>query len=166
MLKAGKYYVGDLCYIIGKDRNGWDWGTVLDETGYLGLYQPGTEERLDDDETTGYFRHGGVKFFSSSTHSGDGTYKDKQGREYWVDAGLIGCFPMENLPKGIDTQGGQVVEFESDFSCCTVDDDGVIEIGNVKIDTDPTEEDEGCWYCGDTWCDEECQEDDEDEEDE
>ena len=141
MLKAGTYYVGNLCYVL-TEKNGFSWGSVLDETGYLGCYKPGTEERIDRDETTGYFEYNGVKFFSSSTAYGDGTYEDQQGRAYDVDAGLIGAFPLSALPEGaaeeIRRQGlGHVIEFHSDFSCRTCDDGGVIRIGDLRIDTDP-----------------------------
>lgn len=171
MLKAGTYYVGDLCYLIG-DENGWSWSEVLDATGFLGLYRPGTEERLDPDENTGYFTHKGVKFFSSNTAYGDGSYYDEEGRRYYVDAGLIGCFPLDALPEGAGKVGttafggGQIVVFEHDFSCHTCDDedDGAITIGHVRIETDPSEDEDCCGYCGDRYCEGECEED-EDEED-
>lgn len=146
-MKAGTYYVGDLCYILSEE-NGFDWGRVLDETGYLGCYKPGTCERLDRDERTGYFSYEGVKFFSSSTAYGDGSYRDEQGNEYDVDAGLIGCFPLDALPKGAAKagttafRGGQVIEFERDFSCRVCDGNGTITIGHVRIDTDPDDDDE------------------------
>ena len=166
MLKAGTYYVGDLCYVL-TEEHGFDWCAILEETGYLGLYKPGTDERLDSDETTGYFEHKGVKFFSSGTAYGDGCYRDQQGRGYDVDAGLIGCFPMDALPEGaaeaIEKNGlGHVIEFQRDFSCHTCDGEGVIEIGQVRIDTDPEDDEDYCWRCGGLGCEGECQ-DDEDE---
>ena len=45
MLKAGKYYVGDLCYVLDED-NGFDWDTVLHDTGFLGMFKPGTKEDI------------------------------------------------------------------------------------------------------------------------
>ena len=116
MLAAGKYYVGDLCYVLG-DKNGFDWGRVLSETGFLGHYAPGTKDRLDPDENTGRFRLKGAKFFSSSTAHGDGCYPDDEGRQYGVDAGLIGCFPMSALGDNPQTDGGHVVEFAAPFDC-------------------------------------------------
>ena len=141
MLKAGKYYVGDLCYVL-REENGFDWDDILETTGYLGIFVPGTNQRLDRDETTGYFHYRGVKFFSSSTAYGDGSYYDEEGREYGVDAGLIGCFPLDALPAGADTNDGHVVNFPRDFSCHTVDKDGRIEIGNLVIETSETYEEE------------------------
>ena len=164
MLKAGKYYVGDLCYVLG-DRNGWDWMKLLDATGYLGCKDPVTGDRLDKDETTGYFRHRGVKLFSSGTAYGDGSYRDQFGREYWVDAGLIGCVPMEALGEDPEMsvtpgRGAHIVQFDWPFSCSVCDENGVIRIGNIEIDTDPREEEEECWYCGSEHCEGECEYDD------
>ena len=34
MLAAGKYYVGDLCYVL-TEKNGYDWDDVLDKTDTL-----------------------------------------------------------------------------------------------------------------------------------
>jgi hypothetical protein len=165
MLEAGTYYVGDLCYVLG-DKNGWNWGELLAATGYLGIEDPVTGERLDKDETTGYFRHRGVKLFSSGTAYGDGSYRDQSGREYLVDAGLIGCFPMDAL--GVDPKmdvdpgdGGHVVEFKMAFSCQVCDEYGVIRIGHIKIDTNPSYEDEECWECGSYCCEGDCNDDEE-----
>ena len=135
MLEAGKYYVGDLCYILG-DKNGYDWSSLLTKTGFLGLHKPGTQECLDEDENTGYFTtDSGAKFFSSGTSHGDGVYYDQQGREYGVDAGLIGCFPLKSLPEDPQMDGGNVVEFSKSFSCTTCDERGVITIGHLEIPT-------------------------------
>ena len=74
-LKKGKYYVGDPCYIFGKS-----WDKVLNDTDYF-----------DNGEI--------VKVFSKDcivggTAYGDGIYTDNFGREYNVDAGLIGVLPV------------------------------------------------------------------------
>lgn len=151
-LDSGKYYVGDLCYVL-KEQHGFDWDDVLNATGCLGLYRPGTTEEIDPDETTGYFTYKGVKFFSSKTAYGDGTYRDQRGREYWVDAGLIGAFPLDQLGDKPDTEGGQVVDFAFKVSCRVCDEDGVIQIGDLRIDTDPA------WDEDDDWGDEDEDED-------
>jgi hypothetical protein len=122
MLKAGKYYVGDLCYVLG-DKNGYDWMEVLESTNYL---------RSKD----GMFSYRGVKFFSSSTMYGDGYYPDNEGRGYGVDAGLIGCFPIAALEDRDGIGDGHVVTFEKDFDCLICDEsDGVIQIGRLAIQT-------------------------------
>ena len=144
-LKAGTYYVGDLCYILG-DKNGYTWDHVLTETGFLGIYHPKTKQSLEPNESgvpglpPGHFVYNGVRFFSSGTSYGDGSFRDDNGNVYWVDAGLIGCFPMDSLPKGAGTVGGNVIDFPDDFDCFVCDSEGVITIGHLCIETDPTGE--------------------------
>ena len=121
MLRAGKYYVGDLCYVLG-DKNGFDWGDILLETDYLR-------------SQTGMFEYKGIKFFSSGTAYGDGCYPDNEGREYGVDAGLIGCFPIDELKDQQGVDDGHTVAFEKDFDCSTCDSSGVIKIGKLEIRT-------------------------------
>ena len=128
-LPAGTYYVGDLCYLIPDS----DWADLLEATSYL-------------ESEDGFFNVNGVKFFSSSTAWGDGRYLDQSGREYPVDAGLIGCYPYSGPP----IRGGHILTFEEDFSCTNcvrsgsyIDDtEGEIRIGNVSILTSPNCEDE------------------------
>lgn len=135
-LKAGDYYVGDLCYVLD-ESNGYDWGKVLERTGYLGLHDPKTGKRLTK-PSSGHFKLDGVEFFSSRTQYGDGSYQDKEGRTYLIDAGLIGCFPVSALPKDIGDcarRGGNVITFDKPFVCEPVDDNGVIRIGHLTINT-------------------------------
>jgi hypothetical protein len=133
-MKAGRYYVGDLCYLFGSDKGcifpDSDWDTLLADTDSL---------MLDGDDRGGLFGWRGTRFFVSSTAFGDGTYRDTTGREFWVDAGIIGCWP---LPEGDAPSGGHIINFDSDFDCYTVDSDGVIEIGNIRIETDGSGGDE------------------------
>ena len=124
--EAGKYYVGDLCYVLG-DTNGYDWVELLEQTDYL-------------QSESGVFKCHGVTFFCSATAFGDGCYPDNEGRTYGVDAGIIGCFPMSGLGESPEVYGGHIVEFTSAFPCFTCDDDGVIEIGRLSIQTNPQEE--------------------------
>ena len=167
-LKAGKYFVGDLCYLVNEDF-GFDWIDFLVQTGYFGSYPPGTrietgspseterilaENPFDKDEYTGYFEYKGAKFFCSQTAFGDGYYSDNEDRNYPVDAGNIGCFPMEELDldasiysgieelveevepnKSLEWNEGHIIEFAEEFSCAPVDEDGVIRIGRLSINT-------------------------------
>jgi hypothetical protein len=59
----------------------------------------------------------GVRFAVQRTAYGDGTYQDDQGRDYPVDAGLIGCIRVEDV---VDPEawleGVQTVEFELPFT--------------------------------------------------
>tara|TARA_R110000737_G_scaffold208101_1_gene225882 strand:+ start:342 stop:752 length:411 start_codon:yes stop_codon:yes gene_type:complete len=133
MLSKGTYWIGDLCYILNK-ANGFVWDFVLQETGFLGLYEEGTLENMNPDNATGYFKFLGVEFFSSGTANGDGLFYDQSGNPYPVDAGVIGCFPTASL-KNVPTNCGRVVEFERDFQCSLCDEDGDIGIGHVWIET-------------------------------
>jgi len=126
MMKAGKYYIGDLCYIMHPE---WDEFCSLTINGHNVL---DGEFNLKD----------GRRFATFTTKWGDGTYKDEQGRSYGVDAGLIGCINVEDItPSELENlKDGHVVEFLQDFS--TFSAGGIIRIGSVCIDTDFAEEEE------------------------
>jgi hypothetical protein len=141
MLPAGTYYIGDLCYVVDK-ANGFDWGDFLDATLH-------NAENITDGRGTsdGYFEYEGTHFFSSHTAYGDGSYEDQEGRNYTVDAGLIGCWPVTGLgadPKMPVPEHGQVVTFAKPFTCKTCDETGgTIVIGHVRIDTGDEEVERG-----------------------
>ena len=126
MMKAGKYYVGDLCYVM---HERWDEFCALTISGNNVL---DGEFNLKD----------GTRFATFTTRWGDGNYWDQEGKSYDVDAGLIGCVALEDIdlthPDNF-LAGGRVVEFTKDFS--TFSAGGVITIGNIVIDTDAAEED-------------------------
>ena len=121
MMKAGKYYVGDLCYVL-HDR--WDEFCELTINGHRVL---DGEFNLAD----------GTRFATYTTMYGDGCYQDEQGNEYGVDAGLIGCIRVEDIAPAelTNLECGRVVEFAKDFT--TFSSGGVISFGGVSIDTDP-----------------------------
>lgn len=122
MMKAGKYYVGDLCYVL-HDR--WDEFCALTINGHRVL---DGEFNLAD----------GTRFATYTTRWGDGNYFDEEGKSYDVDAGLIGCVALEDInfdDPSNSVAGGRVVEFANDFT--TFSSGGVISFGGVSIDTDP-----------------------------
>jgi hypothetical protein len=120
MMKAGTYYIGDLCYVMHPE---WDEFCSLTISGNNVL---DGEFNLKD----------GRRFATFTTKWGDGTYKDEQGREYGVDAGLIGCINVKDIaPSELENlKDGHVVEFIQDFS--TFSAGGIIRIGSICIDTD------------------------------
>ena len=129
-MPAGKYYVGDLCYVMHKE---WDEFCDITIDGNKCL---DGEFNLKD----------GRRFATFGTKWGDGLYKDQFGKEYSVDAGLIGCIRIEDIDLENEdnyTNGGQVIEFTRDFVVrggrneLGRDWDGVIEIGHLVIETDP-----------------------------
>ena len=136
MLPAGKYYVGDLCYVMHQE-----WDEVCS------LFFKG---RNDHGCNEGIFKlKDGRQFVSYNTKYGDGGYYDQFGNEYGVDAGLIGCIALKDIDLTMDensTDGGQIIEFKHDFTVQGRQDgtsrndwDGVIKIGHIVIETDPEE---------------------------
>ena len=82
----------------------------------------------------------GRKFATLNTAYGDGCYFDQRRREYGVDAGGIGCIRVEDIDfvsplewGSNDMEGGQVIEFQYDFSVWK--ENGVLHFGEVAIDT-------------------------------
>jgi len=117
-IPAGRYYLGDPCYVIRDD----DWIPLL--------------------ENCDYFRNpvgevGGYQILAFGTKHGDGVYFDKGGRKYGVDAGLIGLVPVAY---GGREHQNREVEFESPTLCWN--DDGVLHFGRITINTNLVSEDE------------------------
>jgi hypothetical protein len=123
-MKAGKYYVGDLCYVLG-DR----WTEVCDLI------------IVDHNCLDGEFElKDGTKFAIYGTAYGDGVYPDQHGNGYPVDSGSIGCVLVDDITEGhLDITLGNTFDFEEDFE--TGEEDGIIRIGEIEIDTKGEEED-------------------------
>jgi hypothetical protein len=123
MMKPGTYYIGDLCYVLS-DR--WDEFCSLTCSG----------NRVLDGE---FNLADGRRFATFTTQWGDGCYADEQGREYGVDAGLIGCIAVKDIAATelSNIKNGHVAEFVQPFSTWSAG--GEIRIGNILIDTDPAE---------------------------
>lgn len=133
MMQAGKYYVGDLCYVMTDN----EWEQVCARTIQGQKFVDG-EFELDD----------GRKFAIYSTAWGDGGYQDYYGNEYSVDSGSIGCIKLEDIKaeKYDDIERlGNIVEFQTDFVTGggrgSDNWDGVIQFGRVAIETNPAYED-------------------------
>jgi hypothetical protein len=127
-MPAGKYYVGDLCYVIGDE-----WQQVCS------LIIQG--EKLVDGE---FELPDGRRFAIYSTRWGDGEYYDQYGHTYSVDAGSIGCILMSDIRANkydnlLDL--GAILEFTEPFE--TGSQGGQLKFDHVLIDTDPAcDEDE------------------------
>lgn len=102
MMRPGTYYVGDLCYVMHPQ-----WKEVCDL-----MFATDGAGVLDGE----FNLANRVRFALHSTAYGDGTYYDEQGREYPVDAGLIGCIRLVDVydPEWY-LQGVQTIKFANPF---------------------------------------------------
>ena len=128
VLPAGKYAIIDPCYIIESE----DYQRLLDETGFFGYEEPFENQIIFTDSRTK------KQFAIIGTAWGDGMYHDKDGNDYPVVAGCIGCIPevMFNHPdlwyKPKWITAGEEFQVGSDG--------GILTFGPVIIDTDPRDE--------------------------
>jgi hypothetical protein len=124
-MPAGVYYVGDLCYIMSDE-----WEEVI-EMCVNAQGAVADEFQLAD----------GRRFAMYNTAYGDGVYADQSEREYYVDSGTIGCILASDIDRPLrDIQLVQKIEFTSDFE--TESYGGIIQFGDVQIDTSPDDEDD------------------------
>lgn len=132
LMPAGEYYVGDLCYTLGRNDETWDEVCAL-------MFPAGTEwehcgkdgkHRLAD----------GREFCEFGTAYGDGSYRtwSAQGqlKDTCVDSGSIGVMLTSALPD-MDLEEakrlGNILTFQDDFIC--YDDNGSLHFGHVTIET-------------------------------
>lgn len=154
MMPAGKYVICDLCYVMDDE---WDEVCSL-------LFPENNNPNQPRNE--GVFQlKDGRKFALYGTAWGDGCYEDNQGRLYAVDAGVIGCIAIKDLPNySGPSRYVHEATFDKDFE--TGYDEGDIYFGDIRIETDPKsdeygEDDSVCQLCGhEVWsvschCDEE-----------
>lgn len=129
MMPSGKYYVGDLCYVMTDAE--WEQFCKITIQGNKCL---DGEFNLPD----------GRRFATYGTAFGDGVYHDQYGYSYSVDAGLIGCIKVEDIKAEkydnlLDL--GAIVDFERPFVTSggrgEKDWEGVIQFGHIMIETDP-----------------------------
>ena len=128
MMPAGKYYIGDLCYVMDTE----EWRELCN----IIIKGP----RILDGE---FELPDGRRFAIYSTAHGDGEYYDQYGHTYSVDAGSIGCILMSDIrARKYDNllDLGAILEFTEPFETGTHK--GQLEFGHVLIDTDLVCEDE------------------------
>ena len=121
MMPAGKYYIGDLCYVMGDEWRQVCSIIIKDNQCLNGEFE------LDD----------GRRFAIYSTAYGDGEYYDQYGHTYSVDAGSIGCILMSDIRANkydnlLDL--GAILEFTEPFE--TGSQGGQLQFGHVIIETD------------------------------
>jgi hypothetical protein len=132
-MPAGKYYIGDLCYVMPDED--WEQLCILTapRMGTWGKSTQGEFELAD-----------GRRFACYDTKWGDGVYHDEIGHSYSVDAGVIGCIKLEDI-KYVDNYDqfldvGAIVEFDEPF--VTSEHEGQIQFGYIIVETNPAYEDE------------------------
>ena len=132
MMPPGKYYVGDLCYVMTNE----EWREFCDITLDGQKVKDGEFEFKD-----------GRRFATYSTAFGDGVYHDQYGHSYSVDAGLIGCILVEDIKANkydnlLDL--GAILEFDTEFVTSGGRGEsgweGTIQFDYVYIETNPVEE--------------------------
>jgi len=121
-LPPGEYLISDPCYVIPRD----EWTDFLTDTSMVRDMRKGRIAKT--------YEWKGYKLFVSNTAHGDGVYHDQFGNEFGVDAGMIGCIPLE-LVGNFDPRDGCAVEFTEPFTCGYEDEGGVIRIGEHRIPT-------------------------------
>ena len=124
-MPAGKYYIGDLCYVM---HDAWDEAVSL-----MFPHVPGQPERKVDGEFT---LADGRRFASFGTAYGDGTYRSSIGTEHSVDSGSIGCIRVEDIcdDKYDNIEAlGAIIDFPESFE--VLEDTGMLVFGHVKIET-------------------------------
>lgn len=128
-MPAGKYYIGDLCYVLNREK---EWDQFCDIT-IQGRRVLDGEFQMPD----------GRRFATYGTAYGDGEYYDREGNSYGVDAGLIGCILMSDVPHISESEAsdlGAVIQFDREFQ--TGSHEGTIAFGPVRIDTNAEYADE------------------------
>ena len=135
MMPAGKYYVGDLCYVMNDEE--WKEFCSITIDG----------QKVIDGE---FQFKDGRRFATYCTAFGDGVYHDQYGHSYSVDAGLIGCILIDDIhiekyEKSL-LDLGSIMEFDNSFVTSGGRGDegweGLIQFGHVMIETNPEYEEE------------------------
>ena len=131
-MKAGTYYIGDLCYVMHKE-----WEEVC--------------SKLEDGEHT---LADGRTYAIYGTAHGDGSYDTCTGVSIDVDSGTIGCILLEDIREELPKDGFAIVEFKQPFD--TGVEKGLIYFDHVEIETDSEYDvlDEDDYYFNDMFDDE------------
>ncbi len=128
VMPAGRFYVGDLCYVIDDDEV---WSEVCDFM-FDGKCNNEGQFTLKD----------GRRFVIYGTRYGDGTYKSNLGTRHSVDAGVIGAMLETDCDKKYEhlAELGAFIDFPQPWTHSGSGGDrrnwdGVIRLGHVEIQT-------------------------------
>lgn len=128
ILKAGRYWIGDPCYVLGDGQYDFSWDEFVDF-----CFRNDNSGRANE----GVVTHQGITFAFFGTAYGDGGYTDQFDNEYGVDAGMIACIPAEYASDS-DSHLGTFHDFPNDFMCFYRN--GTIVFGNIEIPTGDEDE--------------------------
>lgn len=135
VLPAGKYWIGDTCYVFPNEGPmGGKWDELLDETNFF------------EDVSYAELDNGEIKVWAASTAYGDGRYIGSNGKAFPVDAGLIGIVPQETVDYLGRTDNdldylGLFIEFTEPFIVRS--NNGLFHFGYIEIDTGDYGDDDG-----------------------
>jgi len=132
-MKAGKYYVGDLCYVLGDKAH--------DELCKM-CYPTGNTTGIEGKRVLS----DGRIVISFKCPYGDGVYGDQSGMSYMVDSGCLGITLLEGLEEQWENPNthithlkeetmteyigrlGHIVEYDSEFNVKRVSVDGDVNM--------------------------------------
>ena len=129
------FYVGDICYVLADNVYDGVWGKNGYEDGEFIV--PKT----------------GLKFAVAGTAWGDGYYQGSNGKEYPVDAGVIGIVPLELVEKvrGLangsvhECAGEAIMKAEGGKFSFTLPDKTIIDIDTAEENDDDNDDDLEWW---------------------
>lgn len=136
MMKAGTYFVGDLCYVMHDE-----WTEVCDL-----LFANRDDHGCNEGEFT---LKDGRRFVCFNTAYGDGIYGSNNGTSHSVDSGSIGCIRIEDIRDPAANNAymrglGAIITFDTDFDVST--DGSTLTFGSMEVYTgDVEDEDEGIY---------------------
>lgn len=125
-MPAGRYYVGDLCYVMHPE-----WNEVCDL-----FFPPGDSSGRGVDGE--FVLKDERRFASFGTAYGDGEYSSNIGTSHSVDSGSIGCIRVEDIDDvtydaAKISKLGAIIDFEAPFE--VGEDQGLLIFGHVEIET-------------------------------
>ena len=131
-MPAGKYYIGDLCYVL---HDAWDECCEL-------FFPPDAPGRGIEGE---FQLKDGRRFASFGTAYGDGCYRSNINTFHCVDSGSIGCISIYDIrDQTYDLerlqQLGAIIDFEAPFEVEA--DQGLLVFGHVEIETAADDDEE------------------------
>jgi hypothetical protein len=115
-LPAGKYWIGDPCYVI-------------DDT----LWDEFVKVSLHNHKSVPVTEFEGLEMFADGTSYGDDVYPGTNGFEYGVDSGMLSVVPVALCENAHAEDCGTFVEFKKPFEA--YEENGVFHFGHIDIDT-------------------------------